>query len=137
MNNLLAISEATNIAIHLCVRLTTTGSKLCSTRKIAEEFDFSVNHLAKVVRKLVLGGVLESFRGKVGGIRLLKPQDQITVAELNDLVSEFEEGGCLLSRRVCTGCKCTFGRWLSQENKSIEENLRKTTIKEIADSLKA
>jgi len=137
MNNLLAISEATNIAIHLCVRLSATGPQLYSTRKIAEEFDFSINHLAKVVRKLVLGGVLESFRGKVGGIRLLKPQEQITVAELNDLVSEFEEGGCLLSSRVCPGYKCTFGRWLSQENKTIEENLRKTTIKEIADSLKA
>jgi Rrf2 family protein len=119
----------------LCVRLATTGPKFYSTRKVAEEFDFSINHLAKVVQKLVKAGILESSRGKMGGVRLRKPQDQITLAELNESVSELEEGGCLLSRRVCTGCNCAFGRWLSAENQKIEENLRKMTIKEIAASI--
>jgi Rrf2 family protein len=135
MNNMLAITEATSIAIHLCARLTTTGTELYSSRKIAEEFNFSMNHLAKVVQRLVKGGVLESSRGKYGGIRLKKPADKISVTELNELVAELDDRGCLLDRRVCPGCKCSFGKWLQVENQKIADNLRNTTIKEIADSL--
>lgn len=135
MNNMLAISEATSIALHLCTRLTTTGNELYSSRKIAEEFDFSMNHLAKVVQKLVKAGILESSRGKFGGIRLKKPADQISVTELNELLAEIEDKGCLLNNRICPGCKCSFGKWLQLENQKIAESLRKTTIKEIAESL--
>jgi len=135
MNNMLAISEATSIAIHLCTRLATTGNELYSSRKIAEEFDFSMNHLAKVVQRLVKGGVLESSRGKYGGIRLKKPADKISVTELNELVAELDDRACLLDRRICPGGKCSFGKWLHVENQKIADSLRNTTIKEIAESL--
>jgi Rrf2 family transcriptional regulator, nitric oxide-sensitive transcriptional repressor len=135
MNNMLAITEATSIAIHLCAKLTTTGTELYSSRKIAEEFDFSMNHLAKVVQRLVKGGVLESSRGKYGGIRLKKPADKISVTELNELVAELHDRACLLDRRICPGGKCSFGKWLQLENQKIADSLRKTTIKEIAESL--
>ena len=136
MNNMLAISEATSIAIHLCARLTTTGNELYSSRKIADEFDFSMNSLAKVVQRLVKAGILESSRGKYGGIRLKKPANQISVTELNELVAELDDRGCLLSRRICPGCKCSFGKWLHVENQKIADSLRNTTIQEISDSLK-
>lgn len=135
MNNMLAISEATSIAIHLCTRLTTTGTELYSSRKIAEEYDFSMNHLAKVVQRLVKAGVLESSRGKFGGIRLKKPADQISVTELNEILAEPDDRGCLLDRRICPGCKCSFGKWLQSENKKIADSLRSTTIKDISESL--
>jgi Rrf2 family transcriptional regulator, nitric oxide-sensitive transcriptional repressor len=135
MNNMLAITEATSIAIHLCAKLTTTGTELYSSRKIAEEFDFSMTHLAKVVQRLVKGGVLESSRGKYGGIRLKKPADKISVTELNELVAELDDRACLLDRRICPGGKCSFGKWLQLENQKIADSLRKTTIKEIAESL--
>ena len=72
MINMLAISEATSIAVHLCVRLTQTGDDFFSTRKVAEELDLSVHHLAKVVQKLVKAGILESSRGSQGGVKLRK-----------------------------------------------------------------
>ena len=135
MINMLAITEATSIAIHLCVRLTQTGDAFYSTRKVAEEFDMSVHHLAKVVQKLVKAGIIESSRGGQGGVRLLKSQEELSVADLNAAVVELEKGGCLLNQKVCTGCKCKFGKWIHAENAKIQEILQKTTIKEIADSL--
>ncbi|MEI7945719.1 MAG: Rrf2 family transcriptional regulator [bacterium] len=137
MINMLAFTEATSIAIHLCVRLTQTGDVFYSTRKVAEEFDMSVHHLAKVVQKLVKAGILESSRGGQGGVRLIKSQEELSVADLNAAVVELEKGGCLLSQKVCTGCKCAFGKWIHAENSKIQEMLQKTTIKEIADSLNA
>ena len=135
MINMLAITEATSIAIHLCVRLTQTGPAYYSTSKVAEEFDLSVHHLAKVVQKLVKAGIIESSRGSQGGVKLIKAMEDISVADLNAAVVELEKGGCLLSQEVCTGCKCTFGKWIHEENTKIQEILQKTTIKEIADSL--
>jgi Rrf2 family transcriptional regulator, nitric oxide-sensitive transcriptional repressor len=135
MNNMLAITEALNIALHLCVRLSTTGDKLYSSRKIAEEFDFSMNSLAKVVQRLVKGGVLDSSRGKYGGIRLKKSADKISVTELNEIVAELDDHPCLLKSHICPGGKCLFGKWLQEENKKIADNLRHTTIQEIAKTL--
>jgi Rrf2 family protein len=135
MINMLAITEATSIAIHLCVRLTQTGTAYYSTRKVAEEFDLSVHHLAKVVQKLVKAGIIESSRGGQGGVRLLQSKEKLSVADLNAAVVELEKGGCLLSQKVCTGCKCSLGNWIHAENAKIQEALQKTTIQEIAASL--
>ena len=135
MINMLAITEATSIAIHLCVRLTQTGTAYYSTRKVAEEFDLSVHHLAKVVQKLVKAGIIESSRGGQGGVRLLKSKEKLSVADLNAAVVDLEKGGCLLSQKVCTGCKCSLGKWIHEENAKIQEALQKTTIHEIAASL--
>ena len=135
MINMLAITEATSIAIHLCVRLTQTGTAYYSTRKVAEEFDLSVHHLAKVVQKLVKAGIIESSRGGQGGVRLLKSKEELSVADLNAAVVDLEKGGCLLSQKVCTGCKCSLGKWIHAENAKIQEALQKTTIHEIAASL--
>ena len=135
MINMLAITEATSIAIHLCVRLTQTGTAYYSTHKVAEEFDLSVHHLAKVVQKLVKAGIIESSRGGQGGVRLLQSKEKLSVADLNAAVVELEKGGCLLSQKVCTGCKCSLGKWIHEENTKIQEALQKTTIHEIAASL--
>jgi Rrf2 family protein len=135
MINMLAISEATSIAVHLCVRLTQTGDDFFSTRKVAEELDLSVHHLAKVVQKLVKAGILESSRGSQGGVKLRKGKENISVAELNAAVVDLAQGGCLLSQKVCTGCKCSFGRWMADESSKIDAVLRQTTIQEIAASM--
>lgn len=137
MISMLAISEATSIAVHLCVRLTQTGDVFYSTRKVAEEFDLSVHHLAKVVQKLVKAGILESSRGSQGGVKLLRPKEAITVAELHAAVVDLERGGCLLSQKVCTGCKCSFGKWMAEESAKIEAAMKQTTITAIAASMTA
>ena len=136
MINMLAITEATSIAIHLCVRLTQTGEKFYSTRKVAEEFDLSVHHLAKVVQKLVKAGILESSRGGQGGVRLLKPKEELSVFDLNMAVVEFETGACLLDPKICPGCTCALGKWMAAEIKKIHDVLQQITIKKIVDSLR-
>ncbi len=135
MINMLAISEASSIAIHLCVRLTQTGDEFYSTRKVAEELDMSVHHLAKVVQKLVKAGILDSSRGSQGGVKLREGKENISVAEINAAVVELERGGCLLSQRVCTGCKCSFGIWMAEESAKIEAVMKQTTITAIAASM--
>ena len=50
--------------------------------EIAERHGISRSHLMKIVMTLSALGWIESTRGRGGGIRLLKPADQITIGEV-------------------------------------------------------
>ena len=56
--------------------------RLVTAREIAEAYDLSVNHIAKVCQDLIRHGLLESQRGRGGGVRLAKPADQIRLGEV-------------------------------------------------------
>lgn len=135
MINMLAIREATSIAIHLCVRLTQTGDDFYSTRKVAEELDLSIHHVAKVVQRLVKAKIVRSSRGKMGGVKLRMPPEAITIAAVHAAVVESEWEGCLLSTNVCAGSACSFGKWFLEENARIFDVLNRMTIQEVAASL--
>lgn len=48
---------------------------------MAGSHSVSKNHLMKIVNDLARQGVLETTRGRGGGVRLLKPASQIRVGE--------------------------------------------------------
>lgn len=47
--------------------------------EIAEGYGISRSHLMKIVQELSALGILETTRGRGGGIRLLKPAQEITI----------------------------------------------------------
>lgn len=63
--------------------------------EIAERHDISRSHLMKIVMTLSALGWIESTRGRGGGIRLLKPADQISVgAVLRETETDFHMVEC-------------------------------------------
>lgn len=83
--------------------------KLSTIQEISDRYDISKNHLTKVVHELGKMGLVETVRGRGGGIRLNVKPEEINVGELvrkteDDfyLVECFQEGGnqCILSS-VC------------------------------------
>ena len=137
MNGLFDISEALSIALHLCVRLAQQPDRFCSTRTVAEEFDFSSHHVAKVVQKLVRGGVVETVRGIQGGARLKRKAAEITLMDIAEAIGEPPPEGCLLSKKVCSGKRCLLGRFIHEQSQRMSGILRETTLQTIADSLQA
>lgn len=49
---------------------------------IADHYDISRNHLAKVAQELATAGFVVSQRGRGGGLRLARPPSQINVGEV-------------------------------------------------------
>jgi Rrf2 family protein len=61
------------------------------------------NYLSKTLHQLARAGVLDSTRGKLGGFRLARPADRIS---LLDVVTPFDDvtgrRTCLMGRPVCS-----------------------------------
>lgn len=63
--------------------------------EIASAHDISRSHLTKIVQQLAAQGLLETTRGRGGGIRLKKPAAQINIGALVRLTeSDFEIVEC-------------------------------------------
>ena len=124
-----------------------TGMKhegeLASIKEISQVFDISQHHLGKIVFELNKMGLIETIRGRNGGIRLAKPAEEINVGIVvrqleNDfvLLECFDKGinHCVIS----PGCtlKHVFNKALHAFFKVLEEYTIKDLI-ENEEELKA
>lgn len=113
------LSLHTDYALRVLMTLAAAERHL-SVEDIAQRFRISRNHLAKVAQKLQSEGLIETFRGRGGGMRLARPADAITVGEvvrrfenLDAFVSCFAAGsGCAING-VC-GLKPLLSEALEQ-----------------------
>jgi Rrf2 family nitric oxide-sensitive transcriptional repressor len=66
-------------SVRVLLFLTVRNDRLISIQEIADAYDISKNHLMKVVQMLAELGVVQTIRGRDGGIRLAKRPEQISI----------------------------------------------------------
>lgn len=81
------LQKASRYALYAVLHLASAPDKQCSAAEIAEEYEISIHHLAKVMRTLVRSGLIESVRGVGGGYRFA---GNIRRSTLWDVIHEFE-----------------------------------------------
>ncbi|WP_087973977.1 Rrf2 family transcriptional regulator [Oceanobacillus rekensis] len=115
---------------------TKPNNELASIKEISEVFHISQHHLGKIVFELNKMGLVETIRGRNGGLRLAKPADEINVGLLvRSLESDFtllecfDQGTnhCVISP-ACT-LKHTLNKALHAFFKVLEEYTIKDLIK--------
>lgn len=137
MASLVGISEAASIGLHgMMVLASAPSGRAGSGRALSERLQVSANHLAKVMQRLVKGGLLHSVRGPGGGFALAKPASEISLAEIYEAIEgPFAPTGCLLARPICDGRCCIVGGLLQQVD-AIVDRLRETTLADAVEGMK-
>ena len=81
------LSDYTDYTLRVLMYCATHPDRLVTIAEIADRHQVSKNHLMKIVNSLARQGVLDTTRGRGGGLRLLKPPGAIRVG---DVVREAE-----------------------------------------------
>ena len=73
------LTRFTDYSLRVVLYLATHGSKRVTQEEISAVFGISRNHLMKIVQHLSAEGIIETFRGKQGGMVLNVPPGELTV----------------------------------------------------------
>jgi Rrf2 family transcriptional regulator, nitric oxide-sensitive transcriptional repressor len=92
------LTRYTDYAMRVLLHLGARQDRLCSIPEIARTYGISQNHLMKVVHDLGKAGYVSSVRGRMGGIRLARPAEEIRVG---NVVRHTEEGFDLVDCGSC------------------------------------
>lgn len=85
--NTMQLTLFTDYALRSLIFLAAHSDKSSSVKEIAEYYGISRNHLVKVVHKMATLGLIESSKGKGGGIRLAGDPASM---RLGDIVRKME-----------------------------------------------
>ena len=105
------LTTFSDYTLRVLMFLALSRERLATIPEIAAAYEISENHLMKVVHQLARSGVIESVRGKGGGIRLARAPEDIRIgaivrasegsAPIVECLSEEEAAIC----RIATACR--------------------------------
>ena len=76
------LSEYTDYTLRVLMYCAAHRDRLVTIGELAEHHGLSKNHLMKVVNDLARQGLLETTRGRGGGLRLLRPARDIVLGDV-------------------------------------------------------
>lgn len=129
------LTSFTDYGLRALMRIASDPERGFSTSELADEFEISRHHLAKIIQRLSQAGVVTTRRGGGGGAALARPANQI---RLGDVVRSLEEGQALVDCFMPSGGDCTIksccrlkSRLRSAEN-SFLQSLNNSTLADVA-----
>lgn len=128
------LTSFTDYGLRSLIYLAGHPDRKCSVKEISEFYNISRNHLVKVIHKLSLLGLIESSKGKGGGLILaadpakLRLGDMVVQLEPTlDLVECFspEKNTC----RIAPACQ--LKHYLADANKAFIASLNQHTLADV------
>jgi Rrf2 family transcriptional regulator, nitric oxide-sensitive transcriptional repressor len=96
------ITTFSDYSLRVLMYLAIAGDRRSSAREIAEKYEISSHHVAKVSQWLVHQGHISATRGKGGGLKLAREATEI---KIGDVIRKAERGSALVEcMRQGGGC---------------------------------
>lgn len=128
------LTKQTNYALRILLYCAINENNLSTIPAIAEAYGISKLFLFKIINILSKHGLLTTVRGRNGGIKLAKPADQITIAEIITVTEEnFYLADCFMEHnRNCPLLKgCGLNKALHDALTAFMHVLTKATLAEV------
>jgi Rrf2 family protein len=109
--------------------------ELVQTSDIAEARDIPEPFLNKTIRDLARAGFVETRRGKMGGVRLIKPGGSFTMVDVVEAIEgPLAINPCLREGYSCVNkSSCTVRQFLRESQSRFVEHLKSRTFAELAE----
>ncbi len=89
------LTSFTDYTLRSLMYLGMNRDKLVTIQEIADAHDISKNHLTKVIHQLGASGLVETVRGRHGGLRLNREPEDINIGDVvRDSESDFHIAEC-------------------------------------------
>jgi Rrf2 family protein len=133
------LSKPSQHAIRALVYLSgLPASDAATIQSIATITDIPQSFLAKVIRRLVEAGLLESFRGPGGGVRFARPPHRISILDVLEAleIDSVVVDSCVLGFAQCGGDHpCPMHDTWRGHREQLRRAFAKTTIADLAASI--
>lgn len=131
------ITRETDYSMRLVLALANRkkrGILSASSAEVAKEMDIPYRFLRKLVKRLVEGGLIESRRGKGGGVALVKGPQDISLYDIVKLTGPrgIELSLCTTDPKSCNrSALCTMQREFFSIQNEVDKRLKKITIDDL------
>ncbi len=127
------LTSFTDYTLRVLIFLALYRDRLATIQEVAEAYDISENHLMKVVHHLAKTGVVESIRGKGGGIRLAIPAGEIRVGRVvREAEGEMPIVECFSDNDQCRITpQCKLAGILARAFDALYESLDRYTLEDL------
>jgi len=102
------LTQYTDLSLRLLMYLAMRQGEIVTIQEVSVRFAVSKNHMVKISHQLTKSGLIESTRGRNGGVRLARSPDKINVEQALmatednfDLVECFGENNNCVITDVC------------------------------------
>lgn len=130
------LTKFTDNALRVMIYTAANSDRLVTITEISEKCAISRNHLTKVVHTMSTHGLLETLRGKGGGIRLARPATKTTVADVVRIMEgDLKIIECLVPRCPLANM-CQLKGVLDQGRNAFLDTLSHYSIADLIDNQK-
>ena len=125
------IPEAVSLAVHSMARLAAAGEGSLTLVELMAK-PGSLDHLSKVMQKLVKAGFVRSKRGRNGGFTMAMRPSDIRLMDLwIALEGTFESNTCPMSGGACGLPACVFGTAVEDAAEVVRAHFSGRTVADI------
>ena len=127
------LTQFTDYGLRTLIFLALKPERLASIAEIAASYQISESHMTKVVHRLGQAGLVETLRGRNGGLRLARPAAEIGLGEaVRELEPELALVECQTGQACAIGGVCRLQTILDEAQAALLAVLDKYTLADVA-----
>lgn len=132
------LTQYTDLGLRMLMYLALRYENTCTIQEVSERFAVSKNHMVKISHQLTKSGLIESTRGRYGGIRLARSPESINVEEaLYSTEDNFDLVECFGANNHCVITDvCKLSGTLNNAREAFFSVLRQVSLADLVKSSK-